>query len=70
MNMQVSNVMQPPAPKSLAHMKLPIVVMRDILLKTMFRRNLEEVTAMSKVLCLPVPITQELVDLCRTLKLV
>jgi hypothetical protein len=44
--------------------------MRDVLLKTMFRRNLEEVSALSKVLCLPVPVTQELIDLARTQKLV
>ena len=70
MNMQNAPVLDPPAPKSLVETGLPMVVMRDILLKTMFRRNLEEVTAMSKVLCLPVPVTQELVDLCRTQKLV
>ncbi|KMW59488.1 putative ATPase with chaperone activity [Candidatus Rhodobacter oscarellae] len=70
MNMQVGDVMAPPAPKRIDEMKLPIVVMRDILLKTMFRRNLEQVTELSKVLCLPVPVTQELVDLCRTQKLV
>jgi hypothetical protein len=70
MNMQVSHVMAPPAPKRLGEMKLPIVVMRDILLKTMFRRNLEQVTELSKTLCLPVPVTQELVDMCRDQRLV
>ena len=70
MNMQASIAMDPPAPKSLDETGLPIVVMRDILLKTMFRRNLEEVTAMSKVMCLPVPVMQELVDLARNQRLV
>ncbi len=70
MNMQVSPVLDPPAAKSLADTGLTTVLMRDILLKTMFRRNLEEVTELSKVLCLPVPVTQELVDLARTQKLV
>jgi hypothetical protein len=70
MNMQVSPVLDPPAPGSLAKTGLSMVLMRDILLKTMFRRNLEEVTALSKVLCLPVPVTQELIDLARTQKLV
>jgi len=70
MNMHASPVLDPPAPASLEHTGLTLVLMRDILLKTMFRRNLEEVTAMSKVLCLPVPVTQELVDLARTQKLV
>ncbi len=70
MNMHVSPVLDPPAPARLADTGLSIVLMRDILLKTMFRRNLEEVTQLSKVLCLPVPVTQELVDLARTQKLV
>ncbi len=70
MNMHVSPVLDPPAPARLADTGLSMVLMRDILLKTMFRRNLEEVTQLSKVLCLPVPVTQELVDLARTQKLV
>lgn len=70
MNMQNAPVLDPPAPKRLDDTGLPIVVMRDILLKTMFRRNLEEVTLLSKTMCLPVPVTQELVDLARTQKLV
>ena len=70
MNMQTQSAFDPPAPKTLAETGLSMVLMRDILLKTMFRRNLEEVSALSKVLCLPVPVTQELVDLARTQKLV
>jgi len=70
MNMQVAPVLDPPAPKTLEDTGLTIVLMRDVLLKTMFRRNLEEVTALAKVLCLPVPVTQELVDVARTQKLV
>jgi len=70
MNMQTGPVLDPPSPRTLDATGLPIVVMRDILLKTMFRRNLEEVTLLSKTLCLPVPVTQELVDLARTQKLV
>ena len=68
--MQTQSVFDPPAPKTLAETGLSMVLMRDILLKTMFRRNLEEVSALSKVLCLPVPVTQELIDLARTQKLV
>lgn len=70
MNMQVSGVLAPPAPKSMADTGLPMVVMRDILLKTMFRRNLEMVTDLSKVMCLPIPVTQELIDMARNQKLV
>jgi hypothetical protein len=37
-------------------------MMRDILLKTMFRMNLDLVSEISRAICLPVPLTQELVD--------
>lgn len=42
MNMQPKpNVLAPPMPKSLAETGLSMVMMRDILLKTMFRMNIE-----------------------------
>jgi hypothetical protein len=44
MNMEPTNVMAPPAPRRLEEMLLPQVMMRDILIKTMFRMNLERVT--------------------------
>ncbi|MDJ1006946.1 MAG: ATPase [Paracoccaceae bacterium] len=69
MNMQPSNVISPPAPKGLAEMQLPQVMMRDILLKTIFRMNLDQVSELSKAICLPIPVTQELVDLARSQKL-
>jgi hypothetical protein len=62
--------MAPPAPKTLADMKLPIVMMRDILLKTIFRKNLDLVTELSKAVCLPIQVVQELVDMCRTQRLI
>ena len=70
MNMQVSNVMAPPAPKRLEEMKLSTVMMRDILLKTMFRKNLDLVSELARAICLPVPVTQELVDMGRDQKLI
>ncbi len=70
MNMQVSGVMAPPAPRSMEDTGLGMVMMRDILLKTMFRMNLDQVTELSRVLCLPVNVTQELVDQARTQRLV
>ncbi len=63
-------VMRPAAPKTLADTGLGSVMLRDILLKTMFRQNLTEVTALAAVLCLPIPVTQELVDLARSQQLV
>ncbi len=69
MNMQTGNVMAPPAPTTLEDMKLSTVMMRDIILKTMFRKNVDMVSDLSKAVCLPIPVTQELVDLARTQRL-
>jgi hypothetical protein len=69
MNMHVTNVMAPPAPKDMAGMQLSPVMMRDILIKTMFRMNVSFVTEIAKAICLPIPVTQELVDLARSQRL-
>ncbi|WP_027259871.1 ATPase [Leisingera aquimarina] len=69
MNMQNLTVMAPPAPKGLAQMQLPLVMMRDILLKTIFRKNVENVTEIAEAICLPGAVTQELVDIAREQKL-
>ncbi|ETW13145.1 hypothetical protein ATO8_08036 [Roseivivax marinus] len=65
MNMQ-TNVTSPPPPKRLEEMQLSTVLMRDIILKTLFRKNVNTVRDLSEAVCLPVPITQELVDLARS----
>ena len=70
MNIQNTDVMAPPAPKRLEEMQLPIVMMRDILLKTMFRKNLDMVSELSRAICLPIPVVQELVDMGRDQKLI
>ncbi|NNL34938.1 MAG: ATPase, partial [Silicimonas sp.] len=69
MNMQTSNVIAPPAPRTLDGMKLPIVMMRDIVLKTMFRMNIETCGELARAMCLPIPVTQELLDMAREQKL-
>jgi len=69
MNMLVSNVLAPAAPKSLADTGISVVMLRDILLKTMFRMNLEQVSDISRVMALPIPVAQELIDLARSQKL-
>lgn len=61
-----TSVLAPPPPKRLEDMKLPLVMMRDIVLKTMFRKNTNTVSELARAICLPVPITQELVDLARS----
>jgi hypothetical protein len=66
----VSGVQPPPSPRSLADTGLSVIMMRDILLKSMFRTNQDQVSNLSKIVCLPVPLVQELVDLARTQKLV
>lgn len=73
MNVQVTpptvadkpGVQPPPAPRNLNEVGLSVVMMRDILLKTMFRTNLDLVSTLSGVLCIPVPVVQELVDMAR-----
>ncbi|MFD0980223.1 ATPase [Tropicimonas aquimaris] len=70
MNMDVGNVIAPPAPRRLEEMKLPLVMMRDIILKTMFRKNTEQVSDLARAVCLPVPVAQELVDLARDQNLI
>jgi len=69
MNMQVSGVMAPPAPKTLESMALSPVMMRDILIKTMFRSNLETARDLAGAICLPVNITQQLIDAARDQRL-
>ncbi|NNU81252.1 ATPase [Halovulum dunhuangense] len=59
---------EPSAPKTPLHVEdlgLEMVLMRDILLKTFFRRNLSSLTDVSKALCVTPPIAQELIDHCR-----
>ena len=63
-------VQPPPAPRRLEDMALSPVMMRDILIKTMFRKNLEQVSDLAQAVCLPVQVTQELIDLARTQRLV
>ena len=69
MNMQTTSVMVPPPPKRLEDMKLPIVMMRDILLKTIFRKNVDLVSALARAVALPIQVTQELVDMARDQRL-
>jgi len=64
MNMQTS-VMAPPPPKGIAGMKLATAMMRDILIKTMYRSNLTQATDLARVICLPLTVTQELIDIAR-----
>lgn len=71
MNTQVPiGVEPPPAPKHLDDTGLSVVMMRDILLKTVFRKNLSTCNEMAEAICLSLPLTQSLIDICREQKLI
>ncbi|MCF6444993.1 ATPase [Nereida sp. MMG025] len=70
MNMIAGDVLAPPSPKTLADMRLSIVMMRDILIKTMFRANVEQTREIAQAICLPVRVTQELIDMGRDQNLI
>lgn len=71
MNMQATQGVQPPPPPNrIEEMQLPIVMMRDIMIKTMFRKNIDMVSELAEALCLPRAVTQELVDMARSQTLV
>lgn len=69
MSHESSGVVAPPAPNRLNEMNLSPVMMRDILLKTLFRQNIDMVSEIAKIICLPIPVTQELVDMAREQRL-
>ncbi|WP_324753729.1 ATPase [Roseovarius sp. Pro17] len=71
MNMQVTSkgVQPPPPPTTMADMRVNVVMMRDILLKTIFRKNVTLVSEIAVAVCLPRTVTQELVDLAREQRL-
>ena len=71
MNIHVEGmgITAPPVPRSLVEVGINHVTMRDILLKTMFRMNIDLVSVLSRVICLPVQLVQELIDDARTQRL-
>ncbi|KQB11629.1 ATPase [Rhodobacter capsulatus] len=70
MNMIAQNVIAPIPPRTLADTGLNTVLMRDILLKTMFRTNMDTVSGLARLICLPIALTQELVDMGRSQRLI
>ena len=69
MNMHTSDVMSPPAPCRLAGYE---TFDRDDARhhsQTMFRKSIDVVSELSATVCLPVPVTQELLDLARSQQL-
>ena len=70
MNMMATNVLAPVPPRSLDDVGISVVMMRDILLKTMFRTNMDTASGIAKLIALPLTLTQELIDLARSQRLV
>ncbi|WP_071672590.1 P-loop NTPase family protein [Nioella nitratireducens] len=71
MNVQTAepNSFAPPMLRRLEDTGLPMVMMRDILLKTTFRKNVERVSEIAAAICLPMPLTQALIDTLREMGL-
>lgn len=65
MNIQATHVFAPEAPKRLVDLGIDLTLLREVLLKTILRRNLDNVLSISDSLKVSVPITQELLELAR-----
>jgi energy-coupling factor transporter ATP-binding protein EcfA2 len=60
----------PRPPKSVEETGIEILFLRDLLLKTMFRTNIELATRLTKVMCLLPTVLQEIIELAREQKYV
>lgn len=60
----------PRTPLSLEELGLEVVLMRDILIKTMFRRNLTSRLEIAEAMCITPPLAQELIDMAREINLI
>ena len=66
MNIENAGIVAPTPPKRIEDMQLSPVMMRDIVLKTLFRKNTNKVTDLARTVCLPVPVAQEIIDMGRS----
>ncbi|WP_296641960.1 ATPase [Roseinatronobacter sp.] len=69
MNVHSPTINAPTVPRNLDDTGLTLVMMRDILLKTMYRMSLSRISEIARTICLPIPQTIELIDQCRQGKL-
>ncbi len=65
MNIQAAGIQAPPTIRALSATGLNQVLMRDILIKTVYRMSLSKITDIARQICLPIPQTIELVDNAR-----
>ncbi len=70
MNLHVPQIIAPAPIRSLDAAGLSHVLMRDILLKTMFRMSLSKVNEIANTICMPIPQTVELIDVARSEQLI
>jgi len=68
MNDQTTDSRAPKAPTRLADLGINITLLREILLKTMLRRNLDNVLVIAESLKVSVPVAQELLEITREYK--
>ena len=69
MNMAVNDIAAPPPPSTPGDVGLSPVLMRDIMLKTMFRKNVDTVSDIARAICLPASATQAIIDEIRSQRL-
>lgn len=69
MNMHAVDVIAPQMPRNLEDTGLNTVMLRDIFLKTVFRRNLNTANEISQAIALPLRLVNELIELARRQKL-
>ncbi|MEM9319403.1 MAG: ATPase [Pseudomonadota bacterium] len=69
MNMQAPDASAPPILRKLEDTGLQPVMLRDIVLKTMFRKSVETTTDIAKAVCLPIPLTTAIIDELRDMNL-
>ncbi len=65
MNMHTIDVKAPPQPTSVRETGLAMVMLRDIFLKTVFRRHLSTASTIAEALCLPPGLTNEVIEIVR-----
>ena len=66
---EATDASAPPVLRKLEDTGLQPVMMRDILLKTVFRKSVETTTDIAKAICLPIPLTSALIDELRDMNL-
>ena len=62
----LARIQPPPPPASLEETGLPLTLMRDILLKTMFRTSLNLISELARIVCLSFAQVQQLIDSARS----